>query len=407
MTLPSESLGGGDEEETGSAPATAVAVLPPPPAKRLADLVRRPFGEDPNELLRNRFLCRRGGGLFVGPSGIGKSSLAMQAMILWALGRPFFRITPTGPLKSLLIQAENDDGDLAEMRDGVIAGLGLSPVEQAQALANVIVVQEDTRTASTFCDQVVRPLLEKHRPDLLWIDPALAYLGGDTNSQKDVGYFLRACLNPLLRAFHCGAIVIHHTNKPINGIEKSTWSAGDFAYLGAGSAEWANWARCVLGIRSLGSHEIFQLVAGKRGSRLGWTEADGITKKYSLQIAHAKEPGVICWREVGAEEQAAMAPPAKDQKKIHTKADVLPHVPSDKPIEKIALRSKCHGAGIALNRINGLIAELIHEGVLHEWNQQRSRTNPAKFLARFPQPAPDPQASLPTLPETPTTDPHG
>ena len=29
-------------------------------------------------------------------------------------------------------------------------------------------------------------------------------------------------------------------HKPATGKEKSTWQAGDFAYLGAGSAEWAN-----------------------------------------------------------------------------------------------------------------------------------------------------------------------
>ena len=39
-------------------------------------------------------------------------------------GRPLFGIVPARPLKSLLIQAENDEGDLAEMRDGVIAGYG-------------------------------------------------------------------------------------------------------------------------------------------------------------------------------------------------------------------------------------------------------------------------------------------
>ena len=66
-------------------------------------------------------------------------------MILWALGRACFGITPTRPLKSLLIQAENDDGDLAEMRDGVIAGMDLTDDEKKTAMENVIVFQENTR----------------------------------------------------------------------------------------------------------------------------------------------------------------------------------------------------------------------------------------------------------------------
>jgi RecA-family ATPase len=70
----------------------------------------------------------------------------MQAAILWGLGRECFGIVPVKPLKSLLIQAENDAGDLAEMRDGVIAGLDLTPGQAQTALANIVVACEDTST---------------------------------------------------------------------------------------------------------------------------------------------------------------------------------------------------------------------------------------------------------------------
>ena len=103
--------------------------LAPPAARRLGELVVPPEN-DPSELLRHRFLCQGGGLLLVGPTGVGKSALAMQTMILWAVGREAFWITPTRPLKSLLVQAENDDGDLAEMREGVFRGLGLTEEER-------------------------------------------------------------------------------------------------------------------------------------------------------------------------------------------------------------------------------------------------------------------------------------
>lgn len=352
----------------------------PPEAKLLSALVR-PTDGDTNELLKRRFLCRGGGLLIVGPTGIGKSSFSVQGMILWGIGREMFGIRPAKPLKSLLIQAENDEGDLAEMRDGIIAGLNLSEDEKRVALENVVVAREDARTGFAFYMQVVRPLLERHKPDLLWIDPALAYLGGEVSSQKDVGGFLRNMLNPLLREFNCGAIVVHHTNKPPVGKEKPDWSAGDFAYLGGGSAEWANWARAVLCLRSLGSHSVFELRAGKRGGRLGWKEKDGKTKTYFKLIAHAKEPGVICWYEA---DESEMPEPAH-AKRVHTKEDIMPHVPLDKPISKDALRGKANAAGIALNKINPLIAELLDEGRLHEWNEKRPGTNPRKLLSRTPQ----------------------
>lgn len=251
-------------------------------------------------------------------------------------------------------------------------------------MANVVVAREDARTGWQFFSETVRPLLTDHQPDLLWIDPALSYLGGEANSQKDVGGFLRNHLNPLLREFNCAVVVVHHTNKPPAGREKPDWSGGDFAYLGGGSAEWANWARAILAVRSLGSHSVFELRAAKRGGRLGWTEANGETKTFTKLIAHANEPGVICWREADPSEM-----PEKKGKRTYTKADVLPHVPADKPIAKDILRSKANSAGIAYSKINALIAELVDDGTLHEWHEKRPGTNPKISFARFAQPEPE------------------
>jgi hypothetical protein len=290
-----------DAPEILDVPDTTAPTAKPPVARPLSALVRHDK-HDPNALLHCRYLCRLATLLLCGPTGIGKSALAIQFALLWALARECFGIVPALPLKSLLIQAENDDGDLAEMRDGVIAGLGLSERERIQATGNVIVAREDERSGMAFLLETVRPLLAEHKPDLLWLDPALSYLGGETNSQRDVGAFLRNGLNPILREFNCGCVIVHHTNKPPTGKEKVKWSGGDFAYLGAGSAEWANHARAVLALRSVGSHDVFELQAGKRGSRLGWRESDGQTKTFVKYLAHAKEPGVICWREIDPDE---------------------------------------------------------------------------------------------------------
>ena len=363
------------EEKTGGEQALAAPV-----ARRLGELVAA-AGSDEAELLRHRFLCRGGGLLIVGPTGIGKSSLEMQMMILWALGREVFGIVPTRPLRSLLVQAENDDGDLIEMRDGVIRGLELSREDASAACERIIVVREDCRTGVGFIAGTLRPLLDQHRPDLLWIDPALSYLGGEASSQKDVGGFLRNGLNPLLREFGCGGVVVHHTNKPASGREKPDWQAGDFAYLGSGSIEWAGWARGVLAVRSVGSHLVFELRAAKRGARLRWKAPDGETTVYAKLIAHSGTPGLICWREAEPSEA-----PTGRGRRTYGKDDLLAHVPPVEPISKEALRSKANGAGIAFNRINGLLAELLADGALHEWRVKRPRTNPLRMVSRSPQP---------------------
>lgn len=276
-------------------------VAPPPPLLSLYDLPLPPEN-DPNELLKHRFLCRGGAILLVGPTGIGKSSFALQCAVLWSLGREAFGIVPARALRILIVQAENDLGDMAEFREGILQGLALSVDDCAGSVIKT--VWEDSRTGAEFCEQVLKPLLEQENFDLLVIDPALAYLGADANQQKDVSVFLRNCLNPVLHRAGCGLVLVHHTNKPPSGSEKPSWQAGDFAYTGSGSSEWANWARGALSIRSLGSHDYFELRAAKRGKRLRWTEDDFATPAYTKIIAHS--PVGICWREASMEEfQAA------------------------------------------------------------------------------------------------------
>lgn len=271
--------------------------------------------DDPTELLCHRFLCRGGGALLVGPTGIGKSSFALQAAMTWAVGLPHFGIRPRGELRSLIVQAENDDGDLVEMRDGVIEGMVASKImteaQAEEAAGRVYVVRDCTHAGYDFGLEIQRYLGRCEEPiDLVFIDPAFAYVEGEANSSRDVGDFLRRVINPIAIRHKVGVIIAHHTNKPSRGEEKGQWQAGDFAYLGAGSAEWCNWARAVLAIRSIGSYSVFQLMAAKRGKRLGWTDDEG-GKIVTRFIGHSEHG--ICWRPVplaevrAAREQAAGA----------------------------------------------------------------------------------------------------
>jgi hypothetical protein len=276
-----------------------------------------PPAHDDQELLKHRFLCRGGALLLVGPTGIGKSSFVMQGAIRWSLGQDFFGIQAAAPMKILMVQAENDDGDIAEMRDGVYRGLKasgqLNDEHPAEIADRIAVVCEDSRTGREFGASLDR-LLGHWKPDLVIIDPALAYLGGDALKQADVTLFCRNILNPLIHRHKCGLILVHHTNKPPRGEEKSDWKAGDLAYLGQGAADWANWARAVVAIRAKGSHSVYELALGKRGRRTGWQDKDG-KPLFVKDIAHAREPGMICWRTPDdAEALNAATPGAKEKR---------------------------------------------------------------------------------------------
>ncbi len=238
-----------------------------------------------------RWLCRGGSLLLCGPTGIGKSSFRMQAAVSWALGLPFFRIKSTGKLKVLVFDGENNDGDVAEMRDGIFRGLEVSKEQQAEAGQQIIVVCESSLTGDDFV-ALVREQVAKHKPDLLVIDPLFAYLGDSVNEQRAVSAFLRNGLNPILQEHGCGLVLVHHTNKPKSGKEKPDWQAGDLAYLGAGTAELANWARAVMSFRSVGSHSVFEIVLPKRGRRAGLVNEEG-EPVYSFHVKHSAVG--ICW----------------------------------------------------------------------------------------------------------------
>jgi RecA-family ATPase len=217
-------------------------------ARPLGDLRTRQPGDDA-ELLKHGYLRRGDGMLIAGPAGGGKSSLAVQLMICWALGREVFGIEPTRSLRSLLIQADNSEGDLAEMRDGALRGMAFTPEEAATATGAIVVLTEYSRTGPAFFD-LLCAALEAHRPDLLWIDPLSAYLG-DVSNEKVCAMFLRNQLNPLLHQFGCAAIVVHHGNKPAD-------SYLDGSQLGC-------WLHSVFAIRTICANDVLELTVRKRG----------------------------------------------------------------------------------------------------------------------------------------------
>ena len=263
--------------------------------------------EDPNELIRHRWLCRGGLMLLCAPSGVGKSSFILQWCAALALALDFFGITGTKRFKILLIQAENDDGDLSEMRDGIMRGMELTPAQRNTFMRNVVVHTTNGETGLAFT-ALLRTLLEYERPDFVIIDPALAYVGGDVRDQTVVGDFLRSQLLPVLALHKVGCILVHHTNKPPSGKEKANWQHDDFMYLGSGSAEFANVSRAVLTIQGTGTAGIYRLHAAKRGARLAWHDPDG-NLIYSKLIGHSRTPKQIHWRD--AEESEL---PEQDEK---------------------------------------------------------------------------------------------
>jgi RecA-family ATPase len=249
---------------------------------------------DPKDnLLGNRFLCRQGSMLFVAQSGIGKSSASVQQDILWSLGKPAFGIKPSCPLRILTIQAEDDEGDMHEFTNSVKNGMELTKEEVIIANQNCKYVGHKELTGLMFLNEIVAPLLELTKPDLLRINPLQAYLGADIGDPFETGKFLRNTLNPLLEKYNCGCIIVHHTPKTTYQ-NKEEWKTSDWMYACTGSADITNWGRSILVVTATNENDkVFAWIAAKRTNRIGWCDDDGVNT--GIQYYKHGDNGSMLW----------------------------------------------------------------------------------------------------------------
>lgn len=265
------------------------------------------------ELLKSRMLYRAEGMIVMGPTGSGKSVISIGAGLHWGCGRPYLGITPSGPLKILIVEAEDVEWTNGFMRDGALADMEPIEEEEIELLnENVILCETRSHIGADFFRKVLRPLLEEHRPDLVFINPAFSYLGGEANSGVDVAEFLRAGLNPLLEEFDCGGVVFHHTNK-LPGIESQRMKEVNPLYMASGHNEWNNWPRVGLAMMPTSDPDIMVLVATKRSKAAGWVDDKGnITDRCYIQ--RSADPSKPAWVQVGAFEARASIAEASPKK---------------------------------------------------------------------------------------------
>lgn len=247
------------------------------PFLTIRQLLDYPVEQDPNCVIGRRWLCRGGSMILVGPSGAGKSTLMASMALHMAVGAAWCGVTPVRALRQLIIQAENDDGDIAEMTKGALLGVRHDWSKDQFKLANqnLHFCKITSETGEKFCETLERQI-RFHKAEMVWVDPLLSFVGGDISKQDVASEFLRERLNPVLE--RTGAVIcfLHHTGKPSTDSKaRATWSNNDFAYLGFGSSEITNWARAVVILSETKEHKTYKMIFAKRGSRAGAKDTRG------------------------------------------------------------------------------------------------------------------------------------
>jgi hypothetical protein len=277
----------------------------------LGSIVQSTFNEllsydtecDRNTLIGNRWLCKGGSVLINAQSGIGKSSLTMQLAIGWAMPRDTpertvfvdlltFGIIPVRPLKSLILQAENDIGDQSEILQSVISKYGKHHCDEPvrnDLNERLVFYRDNVHSGAEFL-RVLEALVIKHKPDIAWIDPLMCYVGDDISDQKVVTEFCNG-LNRISSKTGVVMALIHHLPKPREG---SARTESDLAYAGFGSSALTNWAREVVTLQRVetppNDPPTCSLTMTKRRLRAGLICWDTSKPTSKIYIRHSNEP---------------------------------------------------------------------------------------------------------------------
>ena len=229
------------------------------------ELFDTPKEDKSDNLLGNRFLTREGSWLIVAQSGVGKSVLAMQMAICFALGRDLWGLKPIKPLKVAIIQAENNKLDLVEPLQSICENLAISAEERRLLNKNFSVFPNSSQCGKNFA-RLLERVAKTKSPDVVIIDPLLSYIGGDITKQETCSAFLRNTVHPIVQRYQMGLIIMHHTGKPKNKDEEQSGDA--LSYAGTGSSELTNYVRAASAIfRDKEDENIYDFTFAKRGKR--------------------------------------------------------------------------------------------------------------------------------------------
>ena len=252
--------------------------------------------EDPTVLVgkARRWLCEGYAVSIVGFSGTGKSSLMMQIATSWALGQSVFGLAPVRPLRTLILQAENDGGDIAEAWQG--STCKMTATEKARLKENIAIVR-DTRHIGAAFPEFLESLIVRHNAAIVWIDPLLAYAGFDIADQSLTTEWLRTQVDPVLKRTKCAMIYMHHTTKPKSADDLDSMTPSQLAYLGAGSAEWVNYSRDAGFLyRTKGEPARYKFGFSKRASRCGLLDInDERAKSGFIYLQHSQDADTLRW----------------------------------------------------------------------------------------------------------------
>jgi hypothetical protein len=256
--------------------------IPVAPSPSTAEQPYKPKGNTPvgylkqgictrDILLGNGFLERASAVLLAGPSGIGKSSIAMQAGCCWACGAAAFDLEPPQAWRIVMMQNEDSGNDLVRQSES------LRFLELDQTLVQENFWIETVRgKIGHAAIKVMRELVNWHKADILILNPLSAYHDGDISLNRDNIKFLYGDLGALLEELRIGLFGFHHKGKPQKTQQgKNSHQQEDVYYQIMydilGGSTLTNFFRGIITVSPIANSQVFKFALAKRFEESGWS----------------------------------------------------------------------------------------------------------------------------------------
>lgn len=196
------------------------------PIRTLGQYLSDPI-EMPPELISPYLLVRGSILCTVGRAGKGKTQVNLNRILCLAAGKPLFAdltdkegnalLAPPEPLKVLIIENEGAAGMFHKQIGIMVNAEGyLSKPDRERVLDNVMIWGDGGYSGLKLDDEakvnMVKAGVEKHQPDIVFIEPFRGLWKGDENSSTDMGV-IADVLSEIATQYNCGIILTHHEKK--------------------------------------------------------------------------------------------------------------------------------------------------------------------------------------------------
>jgi hypothetical protein len=331
-------------------------------------------------LLGDGFLERASAVLLAGPSGIGKSSIAMQVGCCWSCGETAFDFKPPRTLRIVMMQHEDSRNDLVRQSES-LRFLGLNE----QLIHRNFWIETVRGKIGPEAISVMRDLVKWHRADILMLNPLSAYHNGDISQNKDNIKFLYGELGALLDELRIGLFAFHHKGKPAKGQHgKKNQHEEDVYYQVMydilGGSTLTNFFRGIITVSPIANSEVFKFTVAKRFEESGWP----------LKVQHFK------WDEDRSKRvwiPASVAESTEARKTSgKTLQDLYKLAPISGAVPKNTFKLEVMRAGFTRNEYEGLLAQALDDDTpdthrLYQWRVYNPHGLAKAAISRYEQPA--------------------